>query len=207
MFLKVFPCGPLQTNAVMIGCFEKKVCAVVDPSKGSMPLVLQTAKEEGFEIVKILLTHSHWDHIADLAPLHETTGAPVYVHPEDAKNVLNPGSDGLPKYFEIHGVLNVHFLHAGELVLIGNLELEVEHTPGHTPGGVCFYLEKFGILIAGDTLFRGAFGRVDLPTGDLERMRKTLSRLKTFPPETRVISGHGPETTILRELRSHSWDL
>ena len=207
MFLKVFSCGPIQTNAILIGCLEKKVCAVIDPACDSAKQVVQEAREKGFKIEKILLTHSHWDHIADVASLYQETQAPVYVHPEDAPNVLAPGSDGLPLFFQIQGVKSVESLQDEQILTVGGLSFRVIHSPGHTPGGVCFYLEKQGVLISGDTLFKGAYGRVDLPTGDLKRMQKTLALLKTLPPDTRVIPGHGPETTIAKELRSHSWDL
>ncbi len=192
MFLKIFPSGPLQTNAILFA--ENGIGAVIDPSMGSTALIL----EEGIKVEKILLTHSHWDHIVDLKKLKSFTGANVYVHSLDAKNVQKPGSDGLPS-IPIPGVEPDFLLEDGEHVKLGSLQLEVIHTPGHSPGSVCFYLASHGILFAGDTLFQGSCGRVDLPTSNPDNMWLSLKRLCHLPPKTRVIPGHGPETTIEKE--------
>jgi len=90
-------------------------------------------------------------------------------------------------------------LKEGEIVQVGPLRLEVIHTPGHSPGSVCFYIAAQGILIAGDTLFRGSIGRLDLPTGCAHDMWPSLKKLAKLPPKTRVISGHGPDTEIGKE--------
>ena len=157
------------------------------------------AEASGLRIEKILLTHSHWDHFADAAFLKEKTQALLYVHPLDAENVEAPGSDGLPQFFPIRAVKVDRRLQEGEIIEVGPLKLEVIHTPGHSPGGVCFYLASEGILFAGDTLFRGSIGRLDLPTGDSDKMWPTLQKLAKLPPKTRVVPGHGPDTEIGKE--------
>ena len=195
--LHKFPCGPLETNAVLFG--HGGIGAAIDPSLGSAEKIIAQAKESGLKVEKILLTHSHWDHIADVHVLQEQTGALLYVHPLDAKNVEAPGSDSLPLYFPIPSARPDHLIQDGEIVTVGPLKLEVIHTPGHTPGGVCFYLASHEILFAGDTLFRGSIGRLDLPTGNAESMWPSLRKLAKLPPKTRVISGHGPDTEIGKE--------
>jgi glyoxylase-like metal-dependent hydrolase (beta-lactamase superfamily II) len=199
MLLYKFPFGPLETNALLIGCPETKKGAIIDPSFGSAGAILAKAKEQGLVIEKILLTHSHWDHFADAHKLIYTTGALLYVHPLDAKNVEHPGSDGLPLFVPIEPVKPDGFFHEGESISVGNLQLEVIHTPGHSPGSVCFSLRKQGVLIAGDTLFQGTIGNLSLPTANPLQMWDSLNKLARLPPETRVIPGHGGETSIGRE--------
>jgi len=199
MYIFKFPFGPLETNALLIGCAETKKCAVIDPSPGSLNSILQKAKELGLTIEKILLTHSHWDHFADAAGLKSKTEAPVYIHPLDAKNLMKPGSDGIPLFFPIQPVTPDHFLKEGDIIEVGNLKLEVIHSPGHSPGGVCFFLREQKLLLSGDTLFQGSIGKIDLPTGDPNQMWSSLEKLALLPPDTRVVPGHGGDTSIGRE--------
>jgi hydroxyacylglutathione hydrolase len=199
MFLYKFPFGPLETNAILIGCAKTKLGAVIDPAPGSMKAILQKADELGLHIEKILLTHSHWDHFADAHDLKAKTSAPLYVHFLDAKNIEHPGSDGIPLFFPIHSVQPDHFLNEGDKVEVGKLELEVIHSPGHSPGSVCFYLKDQNVLISGDTLFQGSIGNLHLPTAQPALMWLSLEKLSKLPPETRVVPGHGGETSIGKE--------
>ena len=199
MYIFKFPFGPLETNAILIGCAETKKCAVVDPSPGSAGAILQKARELGLTIEKILLTHSHWDHFADAAGLKGKTEAPIYIHFLDAKNLEHPGSDGIPLFIPIQPVSPDHFLNEGDTVEVGNLKLEVIHTPGHSPGGGCFFLREQKLLLAGDTLFQGSIGKIDLPTGQPAQMWSSLEKLSKLPADTRVVPGHGGDTSIGRE--------
>lgn len=199
MIFKKFPSGPLSTNAILFGCTETKKGAVVDPSYGSASAILRDAEKQGFSIEMILLTHSHWDHIADLQEMKKRTGAQVYVHRLDAPNVENPGSDGLPLMFPIQGVKVDQFLEEGRPVQLGNVRIEVIHTPGHSPGAVCFYFPKEKILFSGDTLFKGSIGRLDLPTGKPSEMWTSLRKLEALPPDTHIVPGHGPDTILDKE--------
>jgi len=196
MLLYKFPSGPLGTNALLIGCNKTKKGAVVDPSLGSTAAILQKAEGDGLHIEKILLTHSHWDHFADAHEMKAKTGALLYVHALDAKNVERPGSDGLPLLLSIPGVKPDHLLQEGDRVAVGELSFEVLHTPGHCPGCVCFYCREQKLLISGDTLFRGSMGSLSLPTAEPDKMWESLTKLSKLPPDTRVIPGHGGETTI-----------
>ncbi|HLB52937.1 MAG TPA: MBL fold metallo-hydrolase, partial [Chlamydiales bacterium] len=144
--------------------------------------------------------HSHWDHIVDVMVLKEKTGASLWVHRLDAGNVERPGSDQLPLPFVVSGVKPDHLLEDGDLVQVGNLQLEVIHTPGHSPGSICYYIRDHNLLFSGDTLFFAAIGRTDLPTGSPETIWDSLKKLAELPPETKVIPGHGPETSIGKEL-------
>lgn len=199
MLLYKFAFGPVKTNAILIVCTQTNLAVAIDPSQGSAASLLKKAEEHHASIQRIFLTHSHWDHLADLYELKKKIDAPVYVHPLDASNVEHPGSDGIPLFTPIQGVKIDHFLHDGDLTKIGKLKFEVIHTPGHSPGSVCFYSKEESLLISGDTLFQGTMGRVDLPTGQKDLMWKSLEKLSKLPPETRVIPGHGGETLIGKE--------
>ncbi len=199
MILEISSFGPVDTNAILIGCPITKKGAAFDVPQGSAPFILKMLKKHGLTLEKILITHSHWDHIADAAKLKKETSAPIYVHAEDAGNLRDPGSDGLPLFFSVEGVEPDGLLEDNEVFNVGELKITVIHTPGHTPGGVCFWLEKEKVLISGDTLFRGTIGSLSFPTARPEKMWESLKKLASLPPETRLIPGHGSETTIGQE--------
>lgn len=196
MFIKVITSGPAYTNCYLVGCEKTKRAAIIDAPFESTPLILKELGNHPYQVDKLLLTHSHWDHIADCAALKEALKAPIYIHSADARNVTHPGSDGLSSPVPLTPVKVEHLIKEGEQIEVGDLSFRVIHTPGHTPGCVCFYCEKEGVLFAGDTLFKNSIGRLDLPTGNEEEMWPSLDKLAKLPAETKVYSGHGPSTTI-----------
>ncbi len=197
MIVKRFSTGPIDTNSYLLICPSSKSAAVIDVGQNSAKELSSYAEKHQLKLEKILLTHSHWDHIADVSHLN----IPVYIHQDDEANVVNPGSDGLPLFIPIQGVKVDHHLKDGEVIDVGDLRIKVIHTPGHTPGGVCFYLEEQKILFSGDTLFQGAIGRMDLPTACPPlKMIESLKKLEVLPRETIVYPGHGDKTTIKQEL-------
>jgi glyoxylase-like metal-dependent hydrolase (beta-lactamase superfamily II) len=196
MILHKFPSGPLDTNTLLIGCPVTKKAAVIDPAHESTREVLKAAQEANLTIEKILLTHSHWDHFADAALLKAKTKAKLFIHPLDVGNLETPGSDGIPTFITIEPVHYDYLLKEGDVIAIGNLSFVVIHTPGHSPGSVCFYAEKEKCLISGDTLFQGSIGNLHLATGSPDAMWKSLQKLSQLPKQTRVIPGHGNNTTI-----------
>jgi glyoxylase-like metal-dependent hydrolase (beta-lactamase superfamily II) len=196
MILKTFCSGPAETNAYLLGCLETKRAAVIDVPFESAELLVQSAEKHSLTIEKILLTHSHWDHTAEVALLKETLSIPVYVHSDDVGNLENPGSDGLPLFFPIRGAKADHFLTDGQELSVGNLNIRVIHTPGHSPGCVCFYLPKEKTLFSGDTLFRGTIGNLSFPSSRPALMWNSLKTLSALPSDTKVYPGHGDPTTI-----------
>lgn len=196
LVLKAFPSGPFETNAYVVWCDQSKACALVDPAPGSTRAITQFLLQYHLEPKMILLTHSHWDHTADVASLKRQLNVPVYIHALDKDNLVHPGSDGLPMFMPIEGVVPDHLLQDGEKIALGDQVLEVIHTPGHTPGGVCFYDADSGILISGDTLFKGSIGNLSFPTARPDLMWPSLDRLAQLPPETTFYPGHGPKSTI-----------
>lgn len=198
MIIAMFPCEPFVTNAYLIGCEKTHKGIIVDPAPNSMQKLLIAAQKHGIIIEAIFLTHSHGDHIHDVADLVQKLDVPVYVHPLDAENMLNPGSDGIPMPFDIKGIDEVEYLEENKFYKIGDVEFTVIHTPGHSPGGVCFYFPLKKVLISGDTLFKGTIGRLDLPGADSEKMWESLAKLNALDKETKVYPGHG-ETTFLKD--------
>lgn len=196
MIIQVFPAGPVETNAILIGCLKTRKAVIIDFPQHSVEVLDQALKEQGLTLQMLLLTHSHWDHIADAAEAKRRWNVPLYIHAEDAENLEHPGADQLPMLFSIEGVKADGFLKEGDHLSVGELEIEVIHTPGHTPGCVCFWFKNEKVLISGDTLFKGTIGRVNFPTSQQKLMWGSLKKLAQLPQETRVIPGHGEATTI-----------
>lgn len=189
--------GPWQTNAYLVWDGRSPDALVIDPGMGAAdPLLLRVASND-LRVHLVANSHGHIDHIFDDGPLMRGSGAPLAIHPDDAYRLDGRNSYG----FEIEAVTATHDLAEGQQVRIGDLVFDVLHTPGHTEGSVCLYEERAGLLLAGDVLFAGSYGRTDLPGGDDEQMAASLARLsRELPEDVRVLPGHGPETTVAREM-------
>lgn len=187
--------GPLETNCYIVACPETGASAVIDPGAPD-PWIRQTAATHGLKPSRIILTHAHLDHIGGVAWVKGWTGAPVWIHPADEAMLQSPRLNGSASFGSpISAPAPDRLLQDGEIIALGNLSLQVLHTPGHTPGGICLYTP--GHLIAGDTLFAGSIGRADLPGGSFEALIQSIrTKLLPLPPETVVYPGHGPTTTI-----------
>ncbi len=199
MFLKIFVLGPLANNTIIIGCEKEHAAAVIDPSFEAAEKILTYLKKKNLKLKAILLTHSHWDHIAGVKALKEKIDVSVYVHELDRENLEKPGSDGLVLMYDIEGVKADYLLKDQDMVQIGSIALKVLHTPGHTPGSVCYFAEKEKILFSGDTLFKGSMGAVHFPASSAKDMWQSLKKLSLLPPKTEVFPGHGRNTTIKQE--------
>jgi hydroxyacylglutathione hydrolase len=189
--------GPWETNAYLVWDGRSPDALVLDPGMGAAQPLVERVTANELRLNVIANSHGHIDHIFDDAPLMQATEAPLAIHPDDAYRL-----DGRNNYgFELSAVIATRDLREGEQVRIGDLALDVLHTPGHTEGSVCLYEERLGILLTGDLLFAGSYGRTDLPGGNDEQMVASLSRIaREIPPSVRVLPGHGAETTIEREL-------
>ena len=199
MMLRSYPSGPIETNSYIVFCEKSKKAWIVDAPKDCCAEIKMDVQILGLTVEKIILTHSHWDHIADLKVLKEHFDCPVLVHKDDAENVTRPGADGLPLYFKIEGVQPDEYLVEGQIISLNDNNAKIIHTPGHSKGSICLYFEEARILISGDTLFKGSMGRIDLPTSEPDRMWDSLERLSQLPPEVAVYPGHGTSTTIGKE--------
>lgn len=199
MIIKAIPSGPYFTNAYVFACSETRKAVIVDPSPKSAPKITAYLDDHSLEPIAILLTHSHWDHIADVAELKALYSIPVCVHALDLPNLENPGADQLPCSIPISGVRADVLIQEGSKIEIGLLCLEVIHTPGHSVGSVCFFEKNRQILFSGDTLFRGTIGNISFPTSDPESMWTSLKKIAQLPPTTVFYPGHGATSTLGRE--------
>jgi glyoxylase-like metal-dependent hydrolase (beta-lactamase superfamily II) len=199
MLISTLPSGPLETNAYLVACPETKEAVLIDPAVESFEAVKKEITSKNLVLKKIILTHSHWDHIGDALECQKYFHAPLLVHPLDAPNLENPGSDGLPCWLPIDAAKPDALLNEGDTITFGHITLEVIHTPGHSPGGVCFYNEVSDVLFSGDTLFCGSIGNLSFSTCEPEKMWGSLKKLAKLPDCTVVYPGHGPKTTIGRE--------
>ena len=188
--------GVFQENCYIIGSRQTGEAICVDPGD-EVDQIKALARDMGVKITKIACSHAHLDHIMAVRALKEETGAPFLLHqadieiahgmPESAQRLLGRTEEPAPE--------PDFFIADGDDVEIPGISLKVIHTPGHTPGSICFY--GGGMLFSGDTLFRGSIGRFDLPGGSFEQiMISIMSRLMPLPDETIVRPGHMEQTTI-----------
>ncbi len=191
--------GPIQTNVYVVGCRETGQGAIVDAG-GNPDGLLGLAEEHGLEIDKILQTHAHIDHVAAIPEIKESTGAPIFLHPHDLQLW-----QAAPQQGQMFGIpveplpAADEELYDGQIIELGMLRAEVMLLPGHSPGSVAFYFADQSVVLSGDVLFAGSIGRVDLPGSDRSAMKASLERISGLPDDTRVLSGHGPATSIGRE--------
>ncbi len=205
MILETFPVGPLQCNCTILGDEAAGKAVVIDPG-GDLETILARLKKQNLKAVLAVHTHAHFDHIGASRPLKEATGAALALHAGDLWLYENIRKQGEAFGFELDETLPLdRRLADGDEAAAGGVRLEVLHTPGHTPGSVCFSLPAAApVLFSGDTLFRRGIGRTDLWGGDTDAILKSIrTRLLALPDETRVIPGHGPATTIGEERREN----
>ena len=193
--------GPLETNCyVMRAERGAEEAVIIDPGGDVTDLRLELARG-AVRCVAILLTHGHWDHVLGVADLAEATGAPVYAAAAELPEI-EQGATGWLGAPPMRTFTPDQMLSGGETLNLAGIEIEVIAAPGHRPGHLVF--AAGGVLFVGDVLFRDSVGRTDLPGGDWDTLMQTLQALtERFPSETPVYPGHGPETTIGRELRNN----
>ena len=189
--------GGFEVNCSILS--ENGKAWIVDPGQEGDRIV-KLLHERGLSPLAILLTHAHFDHIGAIPALQAAyPDLPVYVHDNDLKVIGHPLNQLPPEYPPIGQPKNLASIES-----LVNLDgLEVLETPGHTPGGVCYYFKQEKLLFAGDTLVAGSVGRTDLPGGDMATLMASLQKLTALPDDTVVIPGHGMFTTIGDEKRGN----
>jgi len=205
MLLQVVHVGVTQTNCYVVGCEETHDGVVIDPG-GHPARILQAIDENALTIRYVLNTHCHFDHMGANRAVVDATGASLAVHPAELALLQAGGGAALFGVPVKDSPLPDVDLESGQVLTVGSLQFRVLDTPGHSPGGVTFYLQNEGVAFDGDVLFAGGVGRTDLPGGDWETLTHSIREvLFTLPEETSVYPGHGPATTIGHEKRHNPW--
>jgi hydroxyacylglutathione hydrolase len=192
--------GPIQANCYVLGCERTKEAAVIDPG-GDVDKILMTLAKDKLRCVYIINTHGHFDHTGDNKRLKEVTGAKLVIHRADAPMILQQGSNGSMWGMEVEDSPPPDlYVEEGDVISLGDISLQVLHTPGHSPGGTSLLTDK--IVFVGDTLFAGSIGRTDLPGGDYDTLiRNVKEKIFSLGDDVVIYPGHGPKTTVGREKR------
>jgi hydroxyacylglutathione hydrolase len=198
---------PFMKNGYVIAGDRSNAAVLVDPGDEVDQLLAAIANAQ-LSVTAILLTHAHLDHITGVGRAKAALGVEVWLHPDDTFLYDAVEQQGLMFGLQVARQPPVdRFYEAGQTFAVGDLSIEVQATPGHSPGGVCLVVsddDGCPELVVGDTLFAGSIGRTDLPGGDYDTLIRSIrSVLFTFPDETPVHSGHGPSTTIGAERRTN----
>ncbi len=205
MIIRALTVGLIQTNCYVVGCEETKNGVIIDPG-GDPELILAEVKRHGLTIRYVLNTHAHFDHTEANGAVTKATGAPLALHPADRPILEAAGGAALFGLRADPSPPPDVELHHGDILEVGKLRFQVLHTPGHTPGHVCFYEPTEGVLFDGDVLFYRGVGRTDLPGGSWQQLVHSIEQvLFILPDDTVVYSGHGPATTLGEEKRLNPW--
>lgn len=198
---------PIGTNAFALIEPERKECVIIDAPADAYEWALQVADEHDCEIIALILTHGHWDHILD-GHAFAKAGIPTYGHKADTEmfeapakmaSYAMPGLEMLPVPID-------HWIEGGDTLELLGTKLEIRHVPGHCPGNVLVYLESEKATIVGDVIFAGSVGRYDLPGGDFDVLKQSIrTQVYTLPDETTIYPGHGPTTSVVQEKASNSF--
>lgn len=202
MILQMMQVGPLGTNCYIVGDEKMRKVMVIDPG-GNAQQILGTVANLRVEVVAIVLTHAHFDHVMGVEALKRATGAPLLAGEKE-----RPVLESVETQAQTFGIAvpplppPERWLRDGDKIEVGALQFHVLETPGHTPGGICLYQPENAVVFVGDTLMRGSIGRTDFPGGSLEQILRSIrTKLYALPDATVVYSGHGPLTTIGEEKR------
>ncbi len=201
MIVKGLTVGLLQENCYIFGCSRTRRAVIIDPGDNARA-ILRVVDQQALTVEKIINTHAHFDHVLAVPAVRAATGAPFLLHCEDL-----PILQELPSRVRLWLDMEVDpiddpdgFLEHGQLIPVGDEELEVRFTPGHAPGHVVFVHHAGKMVFAGDTLFQDSIGRFDLPGADGQTLLRSIhEQLLTLPDDYTVYPGHGPATTIGRE--------
>ena len=199
---------PFQKNGYVVACETTREAVLIDPGD-EVDMLLDVIKGQSLSVQSILLTHAHVDHVTGVGRAKHALKVPIYLHPDD--QFLYDAAPQQAAFFGLHCAAPPaidRYYDLSTMLAFGEYEVEVHHTPGHCPGGVCLAIGRKGStkeeLFVGDTLFAGSIGRTDLPGADHPTLIRSITQvLFAFGDAARVYSGHGPQTTIGQERRTN----
>jgi glyoxylase-like metal-dependent hydrolase (beta-lactamase superfamily II) len=199
MEIKTFVLGELETNCYLVWDEKTKEGLIIDPADEANFLSEQVL-EQGIKPLYLLATHGHFDHLLAAYELELAFKIPLLVHQDDlplVKKMLPSATWWLKRRVMEKPPKKINFIKEGDQIKLGKTVLEVIHTPGHSPGGICLYGPKENILFTGDTLFaQGVVGRTDLSYSSAKALKESLKKLTRLPTETVIYPGHGPSASL-----------
>ncbi len=195
-----FVVGYIQNNCYLVYRDDQKEAFIVDPARG-YDKIKQIAADLGLTISAVFITHGHFDHILD-AKKWEESGATLYIHPLDRDKLHTPQNLAPPRLTVDYPTTET-LIEEGDVVKVGNIEVKVLHTPGHSKGSCCFIVDNY--LFTGDTLFYGSCGRTDFYDSNTGEMLKSLKRLSKLDGDYIVLPGHEEDTTLYYERRHNPY--
>jgi glyoxylase-like metal-dependent hydrolase (beta-lactamase superfamily II) len=204
MIRNTFIGGPFDTNGYLIADKPAGTALVIDAPEGTAAAMVAKAREWQTPIRYLITTHAHWDHFQDNAALVRLSGAKLGIHRDGERLLATPQPQAFGYNFEIEPCAPAFYLEEDKPLAVGALTFEILHCPGHCPGSVALFERNQRALFVGDILFAGSVGRTDLPGGDWETLRRSITeKLFRLGDDVRVYCGHGPVTTIGQE-RAHN---
>lgn len=204
MIIKTLPVGVLMTNSYLVADEDTKEGFIIDPGAQGEYLC-GVIEKEGIKLLGILLTHAHFDHVGGIEKIIDKYNVPVYVN-EGEVNVCEKGVEvfGDISGYPLYGPLSKvdYLISEGDVIKMGSYNIKVIETPGHTPGGVCFLIDKN--LFAGDTVFQGSIGRTDFYAGSYKDLENSVkNKVLPLDADIQIFPGHGPSTTVAYERRNN----
>jgi glyoxylase-like metal-dependent hydrolase (beta-lactamase superfamily II) len=207
--IKTMQLGPVMTNTYLVADQATKEAVVIDPAWDGH-LILAEAEKLNWQIRQVWVTHAHFDHFGGAGAIVKGLAEPPIVALHSKDRMLWLARGGAPLFgvrFESTTKPTLELVH-GQRLALGENTVEVRHAPGHTTGHVMFYFIEAGVLFSGDVIFQGSVGRTDLPGGSWNTLLKSIqTQVLTLPDEVRILSGHGPETTVGEERQTNPFVL
>jgi glyoxylase-like metal-dependent hydrolase (beta-lactamase superfamily II) len=198
--------GIASTNSYLVADETTKQAVIFDAPDGTVKPLLDEARQRGFDVIGLWLTHGHFDHIADHAEVTEAfPDAKVLIHRLDDPKLRRPNTMGIFVPFTIPPRAPDEYVEDGTKLKLGSLDVEVIHTPGHAPGHVMYYFPQQKILIGGDLIIMGAVGRTDLPDSDHAALNASIRKVMKLPGDTQLLPGHGDVSTLADERRENPY--
>lgn len=200
--IKIIPVGPFEVNCFIITSSDN-AALIIDPGSDAANIAAEI-KERHLSVVGYYLTHGHMDHVSALARLHREFPADIHIHPDDADWAFTEVNQMLPYYptpqspESLNSDLTEFYQSPHP-----QFNMQVIHTPGHTPGSVCLFFPDDHIMVTGDTLFAGSAGRTDFPGGSAGKLAESLKRLRQYDDNITIYPGHGTSTTLGHEKRNN----